>query len=396
MVEGRSSSNFERTGTKDALMASRLSTRWLNYVLRTGEGFVDLWSDIFGSGRRDLLFIVGKGFDPRMCLAAKILVGLGGPGLRHCALVGYDEGSMSASHIHDKLVAANVETLTKLFSNHGSLDERHIRMWSDDGRRRVGSRGATEVFNSVDELTHYTDVVLDISALPRSLYMPMLAKLLYLIDRTEGKPPNLHVVTADNPILDGAINAEGISDDASYLHGFESGIEQESTAYIPKVWMPILGEGKAVHFEKIHDLVAPDEIAPIVPFPCADPRRTDNLILEYRQLLFDRARIEPANFIYIPEQNPFHVYRAIVEAVQHYSDALQTLGGCKVIISALASKLLSLGALLAAYDLKSSGYCVGIAHVPASGYSITTSAGEQPRTHSLFEVWIAGEPYDLC
>ena len=269
-------------------------------------------------------------------------------------------------------------------------------MWSDDGRRRVGSRGAAEVFVSTDDIKPYTDILVDISALPRSLYLPMLAKMLYLVDGLNGScKPNLHILVGDNPYLDQKITAEGLSDDASYLHGFESGIEQEATADAPKVWMPILGEGKIGHFERIYDLVVPDEIAPILPFPCANPRRTDELILEYRSYLFDRLRIEPTNFIYVPERNPFGVYREIRSAIIHYTDALQAIGRTKFVISALSSKLLSLGALLAAYDLKQADYPVGIAHVNSGGYKIHSGPLPQTSAEDLFEVWIAGEPYDL-
>ncbi len=203
---------------------------------------------------------------------------------------------------------------------------------------------------------------------------------------------NLHVLTSNDPLLDRAIADKGLSDDATYLHGFESGIEQESTADVPKVWMPILGEGKTPHFERIYDLVTPDEIVPAFPFPCANPRRTDDLLLEYRPYLFDRLRVEPANFMYVPEQNPFGVYREIVSAVRHYADALAPLGGCKVVISTLSSKLLSLGGLLAAYELKRIGYSVGIAHVESEGYEIAANTPETV-SDNLFEVWVAGEPY---
>lgn len=330
-----------------------------------------------------------------MCGSVQKILSLEGEGLRHCVLVEYDEGSASPSRVHDDLLAANVKTLESLFRGQDRLTNKQIRMWSEDGRRRVGSRGAAEVFVSPDELTAYTDILVDISALPRSLYMPLLAKLLYLIDGwASGPRPNLHVLTSDNPVLDQLITAEGISDDASYLHGFESGIEQEATADVPKVWMPILGEGKIGHFERIYDLVSPDEIAPILPFPCANPRRTDDLILEYRPYLFDRLRIEPTNLIYVPEQNPFGVYREITAAVRHYNDALRTLGGCKIVISALSSKLLSLGALLAAYDLKQAAHPVGIAHVHAVGYTIHGGPTSRGPEEDLFEVWIAGDPYD--
>ena len=369
--------------------------RWRNYVLRGGAEFKAFWQSFLGSSHRNLLFVVGRGFDPRMPGAVNAILSARGDGIRHCVLVEYDEGENSPSRKHEETIVANANAIDELFSETGALSTKQIRMWSDDGRRRVGSRGAAEVFASSDAIEPYTDVLVDISALPRSLYMPMLAKLLYLVDQLNStKRPNLHVLVGDNPELDQLITSQALSDDASYLHGFESGIEQEATADSPKVWMPILGEGKIGHFERIYDLIVPDEIAPILPFPCANPRRTDDLILEYRTYLFDRLRIEPSNFIYVPEQNPFGVYREILSAVTRYSDSLGALGGCKIVISALSSKLLSLGALLAAYDCKLSDYPVGIAHVHAGGYTMSTETLPQTSAEDLFEVWIAGEPYD--
>lgn len=368
--------------------------RWLNYVMRGGTSFEPFWRSFLNASGRDLLVVVGRGFDPRMPNAVSTVLSLGGNGLRHCILVEYDEGENSPSRKHDDSISANVSAIENLFKENGALTTRQVRMWSDDGRRRVGSRGAAEVFGSADTIRSYTDVLVDISALPRSMYMPMLAKLLYLVDQLpDADRPNLHVLVSDHPDLDQLIVAEGLSDDASYLHGFESGIEEEATADVPKIWMPILGEGKIGHFERIYDLIIPDEIAPILPFPCASPRRTDNLILEYRSHLFDRLRVEPTNFIYVPEQNPFGVYREIVSAILHYSEALSALGTCKIVISALSSKLLSLGALLAAYDLKQADYPVGIAHVHASGYTMTDGKLPQLPEGEHFEVWIAGEPY---
>jgi len=368
--------------------------RWLNYFLRGGANFQSFWRSFLNSGRRDILFVVGRGFDPRMPKAVATVLSLGGDGLRHCILIEYDEGEDSPSRRHEILTSDNVNSVEALFKKRGELSIKQIRMRSDDGRRRVGSRRVVEVFASLDSIQPYTDILVDISALPRSLYMPMLAKLLYLVDKLGGNNrTNIHVLVGDNPYLDQLITAEGLSDTASYLHSFESGIEREATADAPMVWMPMLGEGKTGHFERIFDLIAPDEVAPILPFPCANPRRTDDLILEYRPYLFDRLSIESTNFIYVPERNPFGVYREIRSAIIRYTDALRPIDESKFVISALSSKLLSLGALLAAYDLKQAGYPVGIAHVDAGGYTIGSGTLPQTLTEDLFEVWISGEPY---
>ena len=370
--------------------------RWLGYVLRGGDQFVPFWKSLVKSSERNLLFLVGGGFDPRMCTSIETILSLGGKGARHCLIIEYDEEQASPSRAHEALITSNVNRLDNLFNGSNGISKRQIQMWSEDGKRRVRSRRAAEILTSADISAGYTDILLDINALPRSLYMPMLAKLLYLIDGScRGNGLNLHVLTNDNPALDKSIAAKGLSDDATYLHGFGSDIELEATAGVPKVWMPILGEGMVSQFRRIYDLVTPGEIVPILPFPCTDPRRTDNLLLEYRSYLFDRLRIEPTNFIYVPEQNPFGVYREIVSAVKHYADALAPLGGCKVVISALSSKLLSLGGLLAAYDLKHQEYIVGIAHVEAEGYTMSDNTPKEDHSGDLFDIWIAGEPYDL-
>jgi hypothetical protein len=117
--------------------------------------------------------------------------------------------------------------------------------------------------------------------------------------------------------------------------------------------------------------------------------------LEYRDFLFDRLRVEPRNFIYGCERNPFEVYRQIRKTVLHYRYALRPLGGCKVVLSALSTKLLSVGALLVAYELKQAKYDIGISDVECQGYTIEGAAQlNQLRTQSeLFGLWLWGECY---
>ncbi len=153
--------------------------RWLGYTLRGSSEFVPFWNSLIHSRKRDLLFVVGSGFDPRMSAAARAIMRLGGEGIRRCLVVEYDEGSTSPSRVHDDLAASNAETLGAVFNRPGQIVKRRIDMLSADGRRRVGSRRAAEVFESVNDIAEFTDILLDINALPRSIYMPMLAKLLY-------------------------------------------------------------------------------------------------------------------------------------------------------------------------------------------------------------------------
>lgn len=367
-------------------------TRWIDYLLRGGGDFVSFWNSFLRSKQRDILFVAGLGFDPRMCSAIREIVNHVDDGKRDCLLVAFDEGPDSPSRQHSDKVQLNRKELQRLVASRGKVTEHEVKMWSADGRR-TGSRNAALVFRNTNDVTAYTDIIVDIGALPQSIYFPLIAKLLALLDsRQNGTSlPNLHVVVSESPDLDRVIRPQGIDDEATYLYGFGGAVDMEATANIPRVWIPILGEDRAGELERIYDLVRPDEICPVLPFPSSDPRRGDNLILEYRELLFDRLRVEPSNIIHVSEKNPFAVYRELARTVERYSNALHTLGGCKVVISALSSKLLSLGALLAAYELKRIGKEIGIAHVEARGYTI--SHGNEDVREELFELWLAGECY---
>jgi hypothetical protein len=119
------------------------------------------------------------------------------------------------------------------------------------------------------------------------------------------------------------------------------------------------------------------------------------MIIEYRELLFDRLRVEPRNIIFVAERNPFEVYRQVRKTVLHYQKALTPLGGCHPIVSSVSTKLLSTGALLAAYELKQFKLPVGLAHIEAHGYRIEDEheLPEIATRSSLFGLWLSGECY---
>ena len=247
------------------------------------------------------------------------------------------------------------------------------------------------------EFRSYTDVVVDISALPRGLYMPLLAKLLALFDgeQKDGEHRNLHVIVSHSPATDDSIVEEGLEDSASYLFGFAAAaLESDSTSAQPKIWIPVLGRRQKLQLEKIHSLVSPDEICPLLPSPSQDPRKGDALVIEYRDMLFDQLRVEPRNIIYAAEANPFEVYRQLMRSILHYQQALNPLGGCKVALSAMSSKLASIGVLLAAYELgrRDPKVVVGVAHVESQGYSVDNAAGPA-LAPTLFTMWLSGECY---
>jgi len=372
--------------------------RWADYFMSHGPSFDTFWEKLLNGSQHNLVFIVGRGFDPRMCCAVESILSRKGSGLRDCVALDYDEGDASGETRYPDLIKSNWEKLQSLITlAKGNLSTKNVAIPSRSGRGYTAINAA-HVVDSLDEFSKYSDVIVDISAMPRNIYFPLIHKLLVLIDSANNArhpSPNLHVVVSEDYKLDSCIVDEGLEERASYLHSFGA-IDLEATAEKKRVWIPILGEGQGTQLDKIRNLVDPNEVCPLLPFPSRNSRRADNLIREYRRFLFDEVLIEPRNIIYADEKNPFQVYREILKATDYYNKVLDLVNGCKVIISPLSSKLLSVGALIAAYEAKQLGKLVGVAHVECKSYRIEGSLEELKASERqvLYEIWLAGEPYE--
>lgn len=376
------------------------SLRWDPYALiRGNEEVSDFIGNHFENENR-VLYILGKGFDPRMNLGLKKLLQIRPELNIRCLLIEFDEGKNSYSLNYQDYVNDNYAELQKLGK---PITEKNIKLLDGTGnkRRRVGDKGVSTLINNYTEISDYTDIIIDISSLPRGIFFSLIGTILAVVQHAETSlnpvhSQNVFVLTSENVKLDAEIAEEGIDEELNYPHGFSGGVEL--SLQNPKIWFPILGEGKYTQIQKAYSKLTPHEICPLLPFPSRNPRRSDDLILEYHRLIFDELRIERQNIMYAPEQNPFEVYRTLYSAIRNYDSALSILNGCRAIISTFSSKLLSIGALLAAYQLHNMDdppLNVGILNVDAQGYRIK----DEKRFKSLvgeteiFISWLLGEPY---
>lgn len=367
--------------------------RWRDYMLFRADAFASFWRSHLAERSRSILFILGRGFDPRTCLALRIMTELAGNALTEIMALQFDEGEGTPNQSLIERASANWTEVQSLIAGKSQVTTHRIAFRTSDGRR-VGARNAANVFTDEARLTSFSDIVVDVSAMPRSVYFPLVARLLYFHDELKRKQqaaPNIHVLVSEDPSLDCHILEEGVDETASFLHPFEGEFNREATGQQPKVWIPVLGEGRTTQFDRIYDLVKPDEVCPVLPSPSRNPRRGDDIVMEYRDLLFDQLRLDPRNIIYSSEYNPFEVYRQIRKAALQYHDVLGLIGGCKVALSPLCSKLMSIGVLLVAYELKiTESLQVGIAHIECQGYDMPDSVVPNPEPVGL---WLAGECY---
>src|SRR5262245_60377902 len=112
------------------------SPRWRDYVLlrddreRGREHFRHFWAEHLARAERSVLYILGRGFDPRMCLGLNLLLATGGTGTRDVIALDYRERSTSVSLAHDNLVQKNWLELQSAIQGRGSLTVKPLEFWS--------------------------------------------------------------------------------------------------------------------------------------------------------------------------------------------------------------------------------------------------------------------------
>ena len=204
--------------------------RWRDYVLEKGEGLSSFWSRHLAGRDRSVLIVLGRGFDPRSHAGLDMILAAGGAEAVTSSGSTTMKGKARPSLAYAPRVERNWEHITGAVGGRGGVNVHRLPFWS--GKRRVGPLNAANVFNAPEEVTQYDDVVVDISAMPRGIYFPLLARLLFLLDEVvlgPDSPTNLHVIVADDPLLDSRIMDEGIDETAEFLHSFEGSFSREAT-----------------------------------------------------------------------------------------------------------------------------------------------------------------------
>jgi hypothetical protein len=143
-------------------------------------------------------------------------------------------------------------------------------------------------------------------------------------------------------------------------------------------------------FDLIYTLVDPNDTCPILPFPGKNLRAPDLLIQEYANQLQNVWRVDPRNLVYADEGNPLDVYRSILLLDSARARVFQKNRQSQLILSPLGSKLLSIGALMAAIER---GFPV--VYVEALEYRVDFQQLETSRNEPgpLVHLWLQGEAY---
>ncbi|MDD5222596.1 MAG: hypothetical protein PHE84_01285 [bacterium] len=361
-------------------------SRWTDYYLN--HDFDNFWRRHTEEGIARVLIILGVGFDPRCLHALRLLAGLGlGDRLGYIALKLIARPALGKSGIAtDKLSKENVDELVKIGNCRPEalfdIETHDAEGHNIAGRRTLLSmEGASKIFKN------YTDILIDISGMPRGVFFPLIAYLLRLADNGEFR--NLHVCVVEDPLLDSKISGREFGQ-ADYLHTFRYQGEEKL------VWLPLVGKDETARLEKIHNKIKGScvEICPMLPFPASSLRRVDDVAVRHSELLFEGFLVSPDNLLLCNERNPFDVYRKILEVEEYYRQrlsAIPAIGKVITVVSPLSSKTLSLGMLLAAVERS-----LPVCYVEAGTYQVDVDMQGRlvgDTRHEPTEIWLAGEPY---
>lgn len=340
---------------------------WSNYTILTDEMITDYFYEHDFENKKSL-YILGEGFDERMCVGLSRIQEY----LNNTTVwkIHYSETKDSQSKLYSDLIEKNLLEYEKLVSNIETKDF-NIDMWTEGIEERFIAEimAAKFIKDHSEEIGQYENIIIDISALPQSIYYPLLKRLCqdWLFSK------EIYIFAGENYMTDMDTMPVELAETAHQMHGFGEGNLPNDDCIV--IWFPVLGEINAPSLQKYYDYLNRtyskiDEICPVLPFPSVDIRRLDMVIDGYRKLIFSQWEIEKRNLIYVAENNPFQVYRMLYETAEHYSKVIEPIGKCRFVFSTITSKLMGIGAFLSAIALRENGYRVDFLNISNKGYRL--------------------------
>lgn len=365
--------------------------RWESYVKYHGKDeLVKFLKEFYGDHPQvKVLFLLGKGFDPRMNNTLSLLLeNVEGLSL-DCLTFDFPDSGGNAEC--QKLYRDNVKELESLQKKYGFTTSEIPIDTAQSWEKRIAvmSRQVAE-----RNLNQYRDIILDVSSLPRAFYFNIAKALFNKLKDDETK--NLFFTVSENVEMDKGIETNVATDNVEALPGFKTMLSVESILDRICILIPLIGEGE-LHvklLKGIYERFKPSDMFPILPFPSMhSPRRADDLMQEYFQFFEEKLFNDPLSITYADEQNPFELYRIVAQMIREHKKTLKPISENVCFgIALLTSKLLSLGGLL--IGLEFNDY-VAIYNVSSRDYNIESAKvlKDLNKDSKPFLLWITGEAY---
>ena len=351
--------------------------RWDPCILNRGTDAVHFVNDHFCDGSRRVLLIAGAGFDPRAIEVAQILATR-------------VKGSLTGLFIRERRPDPNPDLLRRAERNITDLltiipngTVRDVDIFAPDLAVKGGREAALTV--AALELDSYTDVLVDNSALSRGVVFPMVKVLL----NRAPKSCNIHIAVVDEPETDQSIVTIGC-DRPSPIHGFRGILGTSEASKAAVLWLPQLVPDQSTVLRDIYNFIdpRPSDVCPILPFPGPSPRDVDELLVAYRTELLSTWQVDPRDLVYAHENDPLDLYRTILRIDNDRKRVFKDVGGSLIVLSPVGSKVLSIGAMMAAIERD-----FPVIYVEALGYEVDQQRFADRAPGEIVHIWLHGEAY---
>ena len=366
-----------------------MSKRWESYVMyHKKEQLIEFWSEYYKEKTAaKVLFLQGKGFDPRMNNILKLFLENNPEQQLDCIVFDFPEETNPEEN--QKLYESNMQELARLKAQYGF----HYEELKIDSTLSWDKRIAQISRNVLAKnLNEYNDVILDVSSLPRAFYFNIGKALFHKLCNNPKK--NLFFAVSENVKIDELIKKTPVNDNIEPLVGFRSMSSRESNLDRINILITLMGKQSLDILHSIYNHFQPSDMFPVLPFPSKDPRHSDDLLLSYHEFFTNKQFTEPQNITYADEQNPFELYRIVSNMIQGHQMTFKPISDHVCFgIALLTSKLLSLGALLIGLEYN---HCVAIYNVSSTNYEIenATDIEQINQDSEPFLMWITGEAYN--
>lgn len=359
-----------------------MTRRWEQCVTHHADEAKEFIAEYFSTSKKRVLVLASAGFDVRSAAVSKALAETK---VQRRAIFIREERPDADPELRRR-ADANAEQLAKLIPDSEVI---HIDIFDPTDQAVIGAkRLVLAIKDKILTDLNPTDIVIDVSALSIGISFPMV-RLIY--DMCAGKPdaPNVHLFVTEDPNLDTAVMPEHTGQ-AMFVPGFEGEAALDGQSSATRLWIPQLVAGRQEALRRIHDFVSPRETCPILPFPAKDLRRADSLIKDFATLLSSTWDVDPRSYIYAHEQEPVDLYRTLLRLADAREKVYREHGGSLLILSPVGSKLLALGALLAALERN-----FPVAYLETVRYSVPPSSPPNLDSNDwpIVHLWLSGIPY---
>ena len=352
--------------------------RWDPCISHCGDEADGFLTQYFAQTDRNILLVAGAGFDPRSCIVSTRLSKVT-TNLR--ALLIQENRPRPPQNQSDR-AKENTNILL------GVLVDRQVvpvEIFGPDNAI-VGGRSVIAVL-SQQSLEDVTDVIVDTSALSAGTSFPIIRYFVECIDRGQ-RAANLHLFVVHAPRLDADIHSIA-SDAPNYVHGFKGRSTLSSTADMARLWLPQLAAGRRAALERLHSFIEPHDTCLVLPFPATDPRIGDVLAGEYLMNELETPwSVDARNIVYTDEEDPLDLYRTILTLDDLRKPVFAETGGSMLVLSPLDSKVMALGALMAALERN-----LPVAYLESIGYELKSSVPKEIDEPNLIHLWLEGDVY---